>query len=160
MVAPPDHSLSTVLLVPPQQKCQDAGGKEEDDVHDAKRPARFQHRTILINVGAPGRAVVVLSSIIPKDPEVDVDIARREVRARGTSDSSQLVDGGYESGNEGEVDKSDEVGRATGGGESEESCEGPGAGENRDDEEDENKVRCQLALAVVAIDEPCLRKWY
>lgn len=76
MMAPPDHRLPSLLLMLPQQKGEDARDQEEDDVHDAKRPTRLQHGTILVDVGAPLPAVIALTSIIPKDAEINVDVAR------------------------------------------------------------------------------------
>ena len=76
VMAPPYHFLSTLSLMPPQQKGQNAGEKEEDEIHDAKRPTRLQHRTVLIDVSAPLPASAVLLAIISKYPEVNVDVSR------------------------------------------------------------------------------------
>jgi hypothetical protein len=52
MMTPSNHSLLVLLLMPSQQKCQDAGKEEEDGIHDCKSPARLQHRTVFVDIGA------------------------------------------------------------------------------------------------------------
>ena len=104
MMAPPDHGLPSLLLMLPQQKGKDARNQEEDDVHDAKRPTRFQHGTILVEVGAPLPTVTALTSIIPKDPEININVARGKVGATGVGNGAQLVDASDERANKGEVD--------------------------------------------------------
>lgn len=99
-----------------QQKREDGRDQEEDDVHDAKRPTRLQHGTILVEVGAPLPAVIALTSIIPKGPKINVDVAGREIGATRIGDASQLVNASDERTHKGEIDQPDESGRAPGGG--------------------------------------------
>lgn len=140
MMAPPNHSLLTFFLMSPQQECQHTGDEEKDGAHDSKRPARLEHGTVLVDVGARLSAIAALSSIIPQDAEIDVDVTGREIGAIGSGNASQLVDASNEGADEGEVDQGDEGCRAPRGGEAEKRGDGPGTGENRNDEQDENEA--------------------
>jgi hypothetical protein len=158
MMAPPNHLFPTLPLMSPKQKGENARDEEHDDVHDAEGPTSLQHSTILVDIGAPLSAVAALLSVVTKDTKVDVDVAGREIRAAGPGDTTQLVHAGNESADKGKVDKSHKGGRAAGGGQTEKCHNRPSAGEDGDDEEDKDEVWSQLALPIVAINEPCLRR--
>lgn len=40
-------------MMPVQEQGQDERDEEEDSVHDAKRPRRLEHRTVLADVDRP-----------------------------------------------------------------------------------------------------------
>lgn len=89
--------------------CTYEGDEEGDDVDDCQSPARLQHGTALVDVDAEVRATP-LSAIIPKRPQIDVDVPRREIGAICTCDAPQCDNSADKSSDETEIDQSDEEG--------------------------------------------------
>jgi hypothetical protein len=153
VAAPPsDHLLPAISLMLSQEESEDGSDEEEDDVHDGKGPARLQHRARLGGVDAKPAALVVGA----EDAQVDVDVAGGEVGAIGVGDAAKLVDTGDQGADKGKIDQADKGSGAAGGGHPKERGDGPYAGENRDDEKYEDEAGGQLALVIVAFDEPGL----
>jgi hypothetical protein len=138
------------LLVTVEEQGQDEGDEKEDDVHDAKDPRSFEHGAVLVDVEMPTAA-----GIVSEYSKIDVD-GSREVGTIGVSDATEIVDPCNECADEAQVDKSDKKGRAPSRTETDECCNSPGAGEDRDDEEDEDEGGRKLVGLVVTIDEECL----
>ena len=122
--------------MPMHEQRQDERDEEEHRVHNPKRPRRLQHRAVLVDIDRPWR--IAADAKIAERPESDVDGRELEACAVGLADAAELVVGGNEGADEAEVDEGDEEGRAAGGAEAEEGHDGPGTGEDRDDEEDED----------------------
>lgn len=137
-----------------QENGQNRGEEEKEDIHDAKHPRGLEHGAVLVDVGREPRAGLL--AVVPERADLDVDGRGLEVGAAGAVDGAEFVDGGDEGADEAEVDKGDEEGGAAGRAETEEGAEGPGAGEDRDNEEDEDRGRRELVVGLEAIDEPGL----
>lgn len=112
---------------------QKGGDGEEDAIHDAKREARFPHRTFLIGVQTQGRCTAADAIVVDGDGETAVG---GEIRAVGIGDVAKLVDAGDEGADETEVDEGDEHGGVAGGFAAENGEYGPSGSEYGDDEED------------------------
>lgn len=130
-------------------KSDDSGGKEEDDVHDAKGPASLEHRAGLVvdKVVAGSNDTDIAHSDIPV-------LSAADAHAVCVADIAQVVDGSDEGTEEEDVDKSDKVGVGGGAVVAEEGEEGPGKSEHRDDEEDQDGVGSESVLLDETIDEP------
>ncbi|QSZ32193.1 hypothetical protein DSL72_001764 [Monilinia vaccinii-corymbosi] len=120
------------LVAPPHHTRQQARDEKEDAIHDAKREARLEHGAGLVDRDA--HAVHV--GIAPRAKIDIVPTRRADGGAVGMRDEAERVDARDQRAEETEVDKGDEeriVARAVVG---EERCNGPGACEDRHDEED------------------------
>ena len=142
-------------LMPMQQQRQQERYKEEDRIHDAKRPARLEHRTVLTDAGRPMAAIIIPE--ISKWAERDGEAARCEISAVGIVDAAEFVVRSDEGPDEAEVDEGHENGAAAHAGHAEEGYDGPGAGEDGDDEEGENGGRCECVRVLEAGDKPGLQ---
>ena len=127
-----------ILLLPPappaDQQREKTGNKKENTVHDAKRPARLQHRTRLINLHIHTTHAEPVAIAHADGEEGRAALVDRA--AVVLADHAQLVDAGDQRADETEVDEGDEesVGfRAVVG---EERRDGPDGAEDGDDEED------------------------
>lgn len=120
------------LVTPPHHTSQQTRDEEEDTIHDSKRKARFEHRTRLIDLH---RHTIHIR--IAKGAEIDIiPCARVDRSAVGVCYKAQFVDAGDEGSHETEIDESDEEGVVSRSVVGEECCDGPGASEHGDDEED------------------------
>lgn len=104
-----DHDC---LLVTVQKEGQDKGEEKEDCVHDPQGPRRFQHGTVLVQVGRPRRTAD--PAIVPERTEIDVDGPAGKIAAARTADAAKLIVCSDESADKEEIDECDEEGRATG----------------------------------------------
>lgn len=117
-----DNAVAAVVVV--DEESQEAGEEEEDAVpkdllvirpvhrfseqnlHDAKGKASFEHGALLVNVQAVGAARDL------EEPKIRlVGPVGAPVRAVGIGDSAQAPDGADEGTNEEKVHESDETGR-------------------------------------------------
>lgn len=130
-------------------KGNDGGDEEEDAVHDAKGPASLEHGAGLVGAPVPAGA-----SSAPSAAADGPVVAARDGHAVGVADAAQVPDAGDEGAHEAEVDDADEerIGRRPV--VAEEGEDGPREGENRHDEEDENRLRREDVVLVVAVNEP------
>jgi len=144
------------LLVTVEKQSQDKGDEKEYDVHDAKDPRSFEHGASFVDVEMPTTA-----AIVSEYSKIDVD-GSREVGTVGVSNATKIVDACNERTDEAQVDKGDKKGRAPSRTETDECCNSPGAGEDRDDEEDEDEGGRKQVSLVVTIDEVCqhANNWY
>lgn len=139
MASPPitllDHYVPVVPL-PMHKQQQEARDGKKDAVHDAERKTRFQHGAMLIRVQMKRRTPTD-SIIVNGDGEVGVG---GEICAVCIGDVAELVDAGDEGADEAEVDERYKDGGVTGGFTAEDSGDGPGGGQDGNDEEDEDGV--------------------
>lgn len=136
------------LFAPPNHTSKQTGDKEEYAIHNAKHPARLQHRACLIRTHMEARHTAAHVA------ETDrVGRARRGPGAVGVPDEAQLVDGSYECTDEAQIDEGDEKGVGLGAVVSEERCDRPDSAQDRNNEEDENVVRCERIVGGVDIHE-------
>lgn len=122
------------------QTRQDTRDEEKHAVHNPKRKGGLEHGARLVEIRVPGgkrRAA--------ERPEADiVGVAARDARAVGAGDHAQRVHGADEGADEEQVDDRDELrvrGRAV---VAEERVDGPGEGDDGDDEEHQDVVWCEL----------------
>lgn len=152
MTPPPIRLLNNHLPIIPlpmhkqQQKARDG---KEDAIHDAKRKARLQHRTMLVCVQMerrlPGNTIIV-----DGDGEIAVG---GEVGAVRIAYVTELVNASDEGADEAEVDEGDEEGRVPRRFAAEDGRDGPGGSEDGDDEENEDRVGGEQVLAFELVDE-------
>lgn len=99
-------------------------------------------------------------TVVAEWPDLGVDGRGLEVGAAGLVDATELINGSNEGTDKAEVDESDKEGRAAGGAQTKEGTDGPGAGEDGDDEKDENGRGRELVVVLETIDKPgLLEKW-
>jgi hypothetical protein len=118
----PHISLLPILSPSTNTQRQNTRNKKEDTIHNPKRKARLQHRTLFV-----GREIKAVQTCVSEDPKIDlVGIAGCYARAVLFCDAAKFVDASDEGSDETEVDEADEEGvvfRAVVG---EEGCDGPG----------------------------------
>jgi len=118
----PHISLLPVLSPPTNTQRQNTRNKKEDAIHDPKRKARLQHRTLFI-----GREIKAIQTCVSEDPKIDlVGIPGCYARAVLFCDTAEFVDACDESPDEAEIDEADEEGVVFGAVVGEEGCDGPG----------------------------------
>lgn len=133
MAPPPDLHHLLLRLIPMHQR-QHSRKEKEHAVHNPKRPARLQHATRLINV-----QIQRIQRRAAQNPKADISLAPpREIDAVVVLDETEVVDACDKGADETEVDDTDEAGVGGGAMVGEEGEEGPGEGEDRDDEEDQD----------------------
>ena len=116
--------ISLPLIVPPPTNTQrqNTRNKKEDTIHDPKRKARLQHRTLFIS-----RETKAVQTRVSEDPKIDlVGIAGCYGCAVLFCDAPEFVDACDEGTDETEVDEADEEGVVFGAVVGEERCDGPG----------------------------------
>jgi len=136
-----------------QKDSQDKCEEKQDGVHNPQSPRCLQHGAVLVEMERPRRSAA--SAIVAKRTQVDVDGSAGEVGAIGVTDASQLPVSCNEGADEAEVDECDKESRAAGRPEADEGHDGPCAGEDGDDKEDEDEGWGELVILIEAVDEPC-----
>jgi hypothetical protein len=118
------------------------------NLHNAKRPTRLEHRTLLIHI------VLVPVARNSDKPEISaVRPVRRPSRAVRIRNASELIYCANEGADETKVDESDEFRGVLGARIQEQRAHCPYCAEHADDEEDENRARCEEAACVVIVNE-------
>lgn len=147
MRTPPAPMHHNLLLLPLVHQRHDPRHKEKHTIHNPQREARLEHRTRLIHAQPHRR-----QGAAAKRAQVDIDrrVAGHDGDAVRVCDEAQLVDAGDEGADEGEVDEADEARVVA---VREDGEEGPGQGEDRDDEEEEDVGRRKLVGGDVEVDE-------
>jgi len=144
-------SLPPILPSPTNTQGQNTRNKKEDAIHDPKRKAGFQHRTLFF-----GRKIKPVQTRGSEDPKIYlVGIAGGYARAVLFCDAPEFVDACDEGTDETEVDETDEEGVVFGAVVGEEGCDGPGGAEHGDDEEEEDVGWSEGVVAGVDVDEVC-----
>ena len=140
-MAPPPVRLCNLRLpsIPASvhEKQQNARYEKEDAIHYAKCKARLQHRAILIGIEMEGR---ISADAIIIDGHGEVTVCG-EACAVCVGDVAKFVDAGDEGADEAEVDEGDEDGGIAGGFATENGYDGPGGGQDGDDEENTGGLR-------------------
>lgn len=126
----------------------EGGGGKEDAVHNGKSPAGLEHGAGLESLPVKGATRDVAADIVCPDS------TGGGVVALGVADVAQVVDGGDEGADNGNVDEGDEEGVGGRAVVAEEGEDGPGEGEDGDDEEDEDGVGGQEVALDKLVDEP------
>lgn len=138
-------------MAPTHHTSQHTRDEEEDDIHDAQRKTRFEHRTGLVHPHAHPIDVGIA-------PRAKIDIVPRagaEGCTVGVGDVAERVDACDQRADETEIDEGDKecvVARAV---ICEEGCDGPGACEDRDYEEDQDVVGRECVIGCVDIHKEC-----
>jgi len=136
-------------MASPDQTSQQTRNEEENDIHNAKRKARLKHGACLIDLHTHP-----INIRIAQRTEIDiVRGASGDSRAVGVGDEAQLIDTGDEGAHKTEIDEGDEEGIGARAVVGEERGDGPGGGEDADDEENEDVVGCEGVVGVVYVDE-------
>lgn len=136
--APPPPLLGLLPLMLGRMVAMDPGQharhKEEHAVHNPQREAPLEHSTSLAH-GNPHP----LDLHIPEDPKIEIHRGpAHDGGAVGAGDEAQVVDGGDQGADKGQVDERDELRVGLGAVVAEEGADGPGESEDGDDEEEED----------------------
>lgn len=150
-MAPPAHLDIIIAMTAMQHHRNNSRPHEEDNLHNAERKARLQHRAGLIEVES--ERVIRASAPFAKRTQGDDDRPAIPAAAVGIGDETQLVDSRDESAQEAQVDEGDEDGGAFCCAEADERVDAPEDGEHADDEEDQDVGWGELICFDVAIDE-------
>ena len=140
--------------MPVQEDRQDECKEEQDCVHDPQGPRCLQQGAVLVQIEGERRSAA--SAIVSKGTQIDVDGSGGEAGTVGVTDASQHIVRCDEGADKAEVDECDKQGRAPGRAEAEEGHDGPCAGEDGNDEEDEDEGWGELVVLIEAMDEICL----
>lgn len=97
-----------LLLFVPNKQGQKARKGKEDDVHDAKRPARLEHTTGLIDADMDAMTIEANTTQIATNGPAGIGLG--DGGAVGVADEAQLVDTRDERADNADVDEGDEEG--------------------------------------------------
>ena len=143
MTPPPDRLRLLhhhAPMMPVHKKRHHKRHEEQYTVDNPKREARLQHSTRLVHIHTERRVIYAqggdVNGVARGPDAAGAGDASGGVGAVLGSDAAELVDAGDEGADEGKVDEGDEEGRAAGRVVAEEGGDGPGGGEDGDDEED------------------------
>jgi hypothetical protein len=118
----PHISLLPIVPPPTNTQRQNTCNKKEDTIHNPKRKARLQHRTLFVS-----GEIKLVQTRVSEDPKTDlVGIPGCHARAVLFCDAPEFVDACDEGTDETEVDEADEEGVVFGAVVGEERCDGPG----------------------------------
>lgn len=134
-------ALVLFAMMAMNEEGEDAGKEEKDAVHDPEGEAGLEHGAGLVDVD--GIFAAPASTPGSKDSKVDVETAGLEVGASRPGHAAKDGDAGDESRQEAEIDERDENGRVLSSCISKDRGDGPHHGQDRGDEDDQDKVRRQ-----------------